>query len=43
MDMKMLDTFGKRLGYYDDLDEAIKARKQAEIKYFGEYRNKPKC
>ena len=28
------------LGYYDTLEEAIKARKQAEIKYFGEYRNK---
>ena len=28
------------LGYYDDLEEAIKVRKQAEIKYFGEYRNK---
>ena len=28
------------LGYYDDLEEAIKVRKEAEIKYFGEYRNK---
>ena len=26
------------LGYYDDLEEAIKVRKQAEIEYFGEYR-----
>lgn len=28
------------LGYYDTLDEAIQIRKQAEIKYFGDYRNK---
>ncbi len=28
------------LGYYDDLEEAIKVRKEAEKKYFGEYRNK---
>ena len=26
------------LGYYNDKDEAIKARKEAEIKFFGEYR-----
>lgn len=26
------------LGSYDDFDEAVEARKQAEIKYFGEYR-----
>ena len=26
------------LGYYDDLEEAVKVRKEAEIKYFGEYR-----
>ena len=33
---------GKRidLGYYDNLEEAIKVRKQAEKKYFGEYMNK---
>jgi hypothetical protein len=33
---------GKRikLGYYDSLDEAIKIREDAEIKYFGEYRYK---
>ena len=28
------------LGYYKNIEEAIEARKQAEIKYFGEYRNK---
>ena len=28
------------LGYFNDLEEAIEIRKQAEIKYFGEYRNK---
>ena len=28
------------LGYYTDINEAIKARKEAEIKYFGEYRYK---
>ena len=28
------------LGYYNDLEEAIEVRKQAEIDYFGEYRNK---
>ena len=28
------------LGYYDTLKEAIEVRKRAEIKYFGEYRNK---
>ena len=28
------------LGYYDTLEKAIEVRKQAEIKYFGEYRNK---
>jgi superfamily II DNA helicase RecQ len=28
------------LGYFDDLEEASKARKDAEIKYFGEFRNK---
>ena len=28
------------LGYYNTLEEAIEVRKQAEIKYFGEYRNK---
>ena len=27
-----------KLGYYDDLEEAIKVRKEAEIKYHGEYR-----
>jgi hypothetical protein len=28
------------LGYFDDLEDASKARKEAEIKYFGEFRNK---
>lgn len=28
------------LGSYDDFDEAVKARKEAEEKYFGEYRYK---
>ena len=28
------------LGYFEDKNEAIAARKQAEIDYFGEYRNK---
>ena len=27
------------LGYYNDFDKAVEARKQAEKKYFGEYRN----
>jgi len=27
----------KGLGYYNDIDDAIKARKDAEIKYFGEF------
>ena len=30
----------KYLGLFKTLDEAIHARKKAEIKYFGEYRNK---
>lgn len=30
------------LGYYNDIEDAVKARKQAEIEYFGEYRNN-KC
>ena len=28
------------LGYYTELEDAIRARKEAEIKYFGEYRRK---
>ena len=28
------------LGYFIDYNEAVKVRKEAEIKYFGEYRNK---
>lgn len=30
----------KNLGYFQNLDDAIKAREEAEIKYFGEYRRK---
>jgi hypothetical protein len=30
------------LGYYDDINDAIKARKDAEIKFFGEYARKEK-
>ena len=28
------------IGYFNDKEDAIKVRKQAEIKYFGEFRNK---
>lgn len=28
------------LGYFDNIEEAAEVRKQAEIKYFGDYRNK---
>jgi hypothetical protein len=28
----------KQLGYFDNLEEAIKIRKEAEIMYYGEYR-----
>ena len=27
----------KKLGYFTDFDEAVKVRKKAEEKYFGEY------
>jgi len=30
------------LGYFDDFDEAVEVRKNAEIEYFGEYRYKEK-
>lgn len=30
----------KNLGYFQNLDDAIKAREEAEIEYFGEYRRK---
>jgi hypothetical protein len=33
----MLDRVQIHLGYHDKLKDAIEARKQAEIKYFGEY------
>lgn len=29
----------KTLGHYEDIEDAIEARKQAEILYFGDYRN----
>ena len=34
------DLVGKKfdLGRYNDINDAAKARKEAEIKYFGEYR-----
>ena len=28
------------LGYFENIEDAIKARKEAEIKYFGEFRYK---
>ena len=28
------------LGYFNDFEEAVQVRKEAEIKYFGEYRFK---
>jgi hypothetical protein len=28
------------LGYFDNIEDAIKLRKEAELKYFGEYRYK---
>ena len=31
---------GKNLGRFNTKEEAIEARKQAEMDYFGEYRNK---
>ena len=31
---------GKNLGRFNTKEEAIKVRKQAEIEYFGEFRNK---
>jgi hypothetical protein len=34
------DKRRKHLGYYTDINDAIEARKEAEIKYFGEYRFK---
>ena len=32
-----VDSKTINLGYFDDINEAIKVREQAEIKYFGEY------
>jgi len=31
----------KHLGYFDDFDEAVKERQQAEIKYYGKFRHDP--
>lgn len=33
----MVDYKHKTLGYFDDIEDAIKTRKNAEEKYFGEY------
>ena len=37
--MSYICAYGKRktLGYFEDINEAIKARKEAEDEYFGEY------
>jgi hypothetical protein len=35
-----VDKKEKHLGYFNTVKEAIRARKQAELEYFGEYRNK---
>lgn len=35
----MLNKKNIFLGYYEDMNDAIQARKQAEIDYFGEYRS----
>jgi hypothetical protein len=40
---KWMASLGKNmkkinLGYYDDIDDAIRARKEGEIKHFGEYK-----
>ena len=35
-----IDNKQKSLGYYFNKEDAIKARKEAEEKYFGEFRNK---
>ena len=36
----MLNNKNIHLGRFDDLEEACEVRKEAEIKYFGEFRNK---
>lgn len=33
----MIDYKHKSLGYYEKFEDAVRARKEAEIKYFGEY------
>lgn len=35
----MLNYKHKSLGYFDNIDDAIKCRKEAELKYFGEYKD----
>ena len=34
----MVNNKTKNLGRFDNIEDAIKARKEAELKYFGEYR-----
>jgi hypothetical protein len=29
----------KHLGYYDNIEDAVEARRLGEIKYYGEYRS----
>lgn len=36
----MVDGKNKHLGYYNELDEALTARKDAEVKYFGRFQRK---
>lgn len=36
----MFNRKNKFLGYFDDYNDAVRARKEAELKYFGEFRNK---
>lgn len=39
----MVDKKNIYLGLYNDINEATKARKEAEIKYFGEFRCREEC
>ena len=36
----MLNGKSKHLGYFTNKEDAIKARKEGEIKYFGDFRGK---